>query len=112
MIRREDPIITHVRGSTFSYSGTATLPSGTWSATAKLRALSDPDTVVATFDVTLNAPVAPSTDHTILVEFAASEQEEWALEKHFFDVRFEDDSATPVVLHSPRIVVDVRQGAT
>lgn len=99
---------THTRGGTFSLTGTATLPAGTWTATASLR--NQRGVLVEDLAVELTAPQAPETDWTIVLEATAAATELWPVGQLQGDVRFQDDSG--VVVYTSEFIVNVREHHT
>jgi hypothetical protein len=104
--------ITLKRGSTLSLSGSVKLPTGTWTATAKIA---KPNNVILdTLGVTLTPLVevgANGETHSISVTRAASFTETWQLGNLQCDIRFED-SVGGTVIHTPTFFVNVVQEIT
>lgn len=98
------------RGATLSLAGTASLPSGTWTAAASAKGPTMD--AVETLTVTLTPPQSPSTDHTILIVATGVQTADWPIETVLIDVKFTDASNPAVVLTSPTFGVVVRQSVT
>lgn len=103
--------IEHRRGATFSYTGTATLPSGTWSAACSLE--QSDGTLVDNLVVTLTplgTPGPAGETHALLLEKAAASTAIWPLGAIVGDILFTD--AGGVVLPSGKFTVNVTRGVT
>jgi hypothetical protein len=91
------------KGTTFSFGGTVSLPSGTWTAKASVKDVKR--TIIDELEVTLTAPVNPSTDHTILLEASATVTGDWVYGRRECDIRYQD--STGFVISSPTFYIDV-----
>ena len=102
--------ITFKRGGTFSFGCAVTLPAGTWSAACQLR--NQHGDLIQDVTVTLTPPVAPATDHQLLLEADSTATASWPLEALYGDVKFSDDSVPPMVLPSGTFSVIVTEKQT
>lgn len=93
------------RGGTFSYGCLVLMPTGTWSAAAKLR--DKAGVLMDTFTVTLTAPVNPETKHTLLIVQNATSTAAWPLERLQGDVVFTDASSPPVKLPTSTFFLNI-----
>lgn len=98
------------RGDTFSYASMLTLPAGTWSAACQIRDLRG--SLVQDMTVSLVPPVAPATQHSILIEAPATATALWPLETLQGDVKFSDASAPSVVMHTGSFELNVLKKVT
>lgn len=105
------PTIPHRRGATFSYTGFATLPAGTWTAACALEtslgALVEALTVTLT---PLGTPGPNGETHAMLLEAPAANSAAWPLATIVGDITFTDSNG--VVLCSPPFAVVVQRGVT
>lgn len=97
------------RGDTFSYGCLVQLPAGTWDAEGQIMLN---DSTRDDFDVTLTAPVAPETRHTLLIERAAAATAAWPVGKRRADILFFDNSSPAVKRRTSTFLVDVIEGIT
>ena len=95
------------QGATLSLAGTATLPTGTWTATCK--AIGNSGKFTTTLDVTLTN-TSGSTSHAITIIKAATYTADWPEGDLVCDLRFED--ATGVVIITPVFTISVLKRAT
>jgi hypothetical protein len=95
------------RGDPLSLGGTVDLAAGTWGATSKAK--DQQGNLLANLVVTLNAPVAPSTKHTILIEGAT---DNWPVADALVDVLFADVVTPAVRFHSESFIVRLLKEVT
>lgn len=110
-------IISHPRGATFFLSGLVGLPAptGVWSGRSQVRKIAADGSVgdlLEDLTVTLTPPVAPATKHAIVIEGSSVIAPSWPLEKLRMDLRLADESDPPMVIYSPRFVINVQPTET
>jgi len=101
------PTIYIKQGATFSQAGYASLPDGVWTATSEIR--NNAGVLVEALDVTLNAPVEPSTKWPLLLFKSAGHTEQWPIGTLYCDIRF-DYSGN--ILYIPTFIVQVVKHVT
>lgn len=100
--------LNHKRGATFSWAGTAALPAGTWTAHAHIETTSG--TLIENLTVTLAAPVAPATAHTIAITATSAASALWPLGSAVMDIKYTSSGGT--VLYSPTCIVKIEAEVT
>ena len=100
------------RGATLSLAGEKLLPSGTWSATAKVRRTDAEYTEVDELTVTLEAGATEDDPHSVLIVGTSAQTAGWPLDKLRCDIRFADNSDPPVVIPTDTFIINVLREIT
>lgn len=101
-------VIEQVKGATFSYAGTVTLPEGTWTGACSLRQGAG-GAIVGTITLTLTGATTP---YNLMAYASAAETANWPIGTLVGDFRFTDSATVPNVIVSPKFQIKVVQGVT